>query len=111
MPTYEYICKKNQHPFEVVKSFKEYDSTKEQHCPICDSDSKRVYSAPQISIEYIERTDYRSSLGTTVSNKRELKETLKRKGLMEMPPENVRAAKERNESLKQKKQDTGLTTY
>lgn len=39
MPTYSYTCKKCKNEFELVLSFKEFESGKNLQCPRCGSRS------------------------------------------------------------------------
>ena len=41
MPTYEYLCNKCEHAFEVVQSFTEAAI---EVCPICKGEVRKVYS-------------------------------------------------------------------
>jgi len=109
MPLYEFKCP-NDHKFNIVCSIADYK--RDQNCLECNAPASRIYSPPYISVEYIERVDYSKSLGVNyLSNKRELKETLKEKGLVEGSAEDRASARARNESLKEKKKDTGSIVY
>lgn len=41
MPTYEYLCNKCEHAFEVVQSF---DEAAIERCPKCDGGVRKVYN-------------------------------------------------------------------
>jgi putative FmdB family regulatory protein len=46
MPTYEYVCKRCGHLFEIVQSMKDDTLTE---CPECGGELRKVFAAPAIS--------------------------------------------------------------
>ena len=42
MPTYQYVCTACNHDFETFQAFSDNSLT---HCPVCDGEVRKVYSA------------------------------------------------------------------
>lgn len=49
MPTYEYKCQDNQHPFTEIRGIN--DKQQQETCPECGSSLMRVFSAPPIQFK------------------------------------------------------------
>jgi len=68
MPTYEYLCNKCEHAFEVVQSFS--DAALED-CPKCDGKVRKVYN--NVGVVFKGSGFYKTDSRTTVTNKPESK--------------------------------------
>ena len=72
MPTYEYLCNKCEHAFEVVQSFT--DPAIEQ-CPKCQGGVRKVYNNVGVVFKGsgFYKTDSRSSMPSKTESKPEAK--------------------------------------
>lgn len=68
MPTYEYLCNKCEHAFEVVQSFS--DAALED-CPKCDGKVRKVYN--NVGVVFKGSGFYKTDSRTTGTNKTESK--------------------------------------
>lgn len=62
MPTYEYVCQKCAHPFEIQRSLAEYAKVPPPKCPRCGSTRTiRVFGA--VNVSTASRSAGRSTVG------------------------------------------------
>lgn len=82
--TYEYVCIKCDHRFDVIKSVKDIDVN--EFCPQCESPSERQFTPSRVHLSgtRVEHAEYNPGLGQVVKNKKHRQEVAKRKGLVEV---------------------------
>lgn len=81
--TYEYLCEKCGHLFDVIKSLKDID--KKEECHTCGNIAERQFSANVHFIgTAVQSAEYNPGLGCVVKNKHHREEIAKRKGLIEV---------------------------
>lgn len=82
MPNYAYFCEKCDVERTVYKSM--HDSGRDEHCPECQMDLKRIFTPAQIIGASVQEAEYNLGLGMVVKNKQHRKEIADRRGLIEV---------------------------
>ena len=93
MPTYEYLCNKCEHAFEVVQSFS--DAAIED-CPKCDGKVRKVYN--NVGVVFKGSGFYKTDSRSTTPTKTESKPEVKTESKPEVKTESKPASKPENKS-------------
>lgn len=83
---YEYKCDQCETSKDVVKSVKDYDTP--ETCEKCQNSMRKVFSISRPLVDSME-PEYYHSLGTVIKTKRQKREIMKAKGLIEVGNEKV----------------------
>jgi len=87
MPTYEYLCNKCEHAFEVVQSFSDRAI---EDCPKCNGKVRKVFNNVGVVFKGsgFYKTDSRSTTPATTESKPEVKTEIKPASKPASKPEN-----------------------
>jgi len=97
---FEYLCEKCSLGKEVVKSASDHRSI--ELCDVCGEEMIRVFTPPHLMGVHFE-PHFNHGLGEHVSTKRDYKELIKRKGLVEIGNENPESTSKYFDNIKKEK--------